>query len=505
MFNKKILCLGNNDVDTDLKVSNIATQHNTQNHGIIDQYGFVPQNNGYYHTSVADLSAGEIINIAKCFDQVVMLDQPKDNWSHWKLLLSTYKIMKQLDELGVSTKYKDNLNIKKFTEFDDFLKDNKSFCIYPWIEKIEHNGKMHPCMRSKYTITTLDKLGHWKTDPEYQKLRKQMLAGQRIPEVCSVCYKHEDIGVESYRTFETKEWISKLNINSLDDLNKIEHPYYYEVRLNNKCNVACRGCFPAFSSKIEQEYKTFGIEFPKPQLWEYSSLDIVDRSTLSPNVRLHLTGGEPSVIASVYKFMQECIDEGKTDFDFNIGTNAAVFSKKFLDLTRHFTNLTFSVSLDGYKQVNDYWRWGTNWDQVISNMRELQKQGHTISINCVPGIYNVTNLHLLFEFLDAEFPLVGMYLQINFNSIQSAYNHPMHDLVLQSMERCKKTNAYYTDGKSVRTTIDSLYNHYANSPTLDVQSLKDFFAYNDQLDRARNVKLVDYIPELEECRKYITE
>jgi hypothetical protein len=63
---------------------------------------------------------------------------------------------------------------------------------------------------------------------------------------------------------------------------------------------------------------------------------------------------------------------------------------------------------------------------------------------------------------------------------------------------------YYTDGKSNKTAIDSLYDYYSKRPQCDLVSLKNFFLYNDQLDRARNSRLGDYIPELEECRKYIT-
>jgi sulfatase maturation enzyme AslB (radical SAM superfamily) len=232
-------------------------------------------------------------------------------------------------------------------------------------------------------------------------------------------------------------------------------------------------------------------------------LDRIDINTLNPQVRVYLTGGEPTVIPEVYEFMQKCIDAGKTDFDFTLGTNAAKISKKFLHLANHFNNMNFSVSLDGYGQVNDYWRWGTDWDTVIKNTKLLESYGHTISINCVPGIYNVTNLHLLFEFLDQEFPHAGIYLQINHVGFQSAYNHPDHDLVVKSMTKCKQTRMYYTDGKSNKTAIDSLYDYYSRRPECDLVALKEFFVYNDQLDHARNSRLGDYIPELEECRKYI--
>jgi hypothetical protein len=138
-------------------------------------------------------------------------------------------------------------------------------------------------------------------------------------------------------------------------------------------------------------------------------------------------------------------------------------------------------------------------------MHVLKRQGHNININCVPGIYNVTNLHLLLEYLDREFSDTTIYMQINYLALQSAYNNPNAKLVLESMDRCKQTSVYFSNGKSCKTTIDSLYDYYSNSPTCDLKSLKEFFEYNDKLDQARNVRLIDYIPELEACRKYIQD
>jgi len=503
MFNKKILCVGDNSSDTDLRATAMATENATVNHGLIDSDTFVPVDAGYYHVSLPDVPAGGIIKIAPHFDSIVMLDQPHAAWSHHKILLSTYRLMINLESLGYPVVYKQNQNIQAYENFfTEMLEKNKSFCMYPWIERIEEGGKFKLCARSKEMPMTFS-TDNWQSNPNYAQFRQSMLAGKKLPN-CSVCYSYEEKGIESYRQFESKEWISKLNIQSVEDLEKIAHPYYYEVRLSNKCNLACRGCRPEYSNRIEEEYKKFNIVYKQPQTWDYSTIDIIDIDTLTPESRVYLTGGEPTVMRDVYEFMERCIELGKTDFDFTIGTNAAVISKKFLNLSEKFTNMNFSTSLDGYGPVNDYWRWGSEWDQVIANTKALEAQGHTISINCVPGIYNVTNLHLLFEFLDQEFPNAGMYLQLNYNNEQSAFNHPDAELVLESMRRCQQTTTYYVDGKSVKSGIDSLIAHYSNNPVCDLTSLKQFFEYNDQLDRARNVQLADYIPELEECRKYVS-
>jgi len=63
-------------------------------------------------------------------------------------------------------------------------------------------------------------------------------------------------------------------------------------------------------------------------------LDHVDIDNLTPKSRVYLTGGEPTVMSEIYKWMQTCIDRGRTNFDFTLGTNAQKINKKFLNLTK---------------------------------------------------------------------------------------------------------------------------------------------------------------------------
>jgi hypothetical protein len=112
-------------------------------------------------------------------------------------------------------------------------------------------------------------------------------------------------------------------------------------------------------------------------------------------------------------------------------------------------------------------------------------------------------MHRLFEFLDRELPFSAIYMQINYLPWQSAYNHPLHELVIESMLKCQQTSIYHSNGKSCKTAIDSIYQHYSNNPTCNLKDLQAFFNYNDQLDLARGVQLVDYIPELEVARSLL--
>jgi len=220
---------------------------------------------------------------------------------------------------------------------------------------------------------------------------------------------------------------------------------------------------------------------------------------------VYFQGGEPTIMPEVLDFMKQCIAKNKTDFFLTMCTNGVKLSEEFLDVISNFSNTNFSISLDGYSKINDYWRSGSNWNKVIKNVHRLQSQGHAISVNTVPGIYNVTNLHLLFEFLDREFEFTSIYLQVNILPWQSALNHPLKEMVIESMMKCMQTSVYHSNGKSCKSGIDSIYNHYINDPVCDIKNLRDFFLYNDQLDLARGTKLIDFIPELEHARKYISE
>lgn len=504
MFQKKVLCIGNNSQDTHLMVSDLAKQDSTVNHGIIDQGDFVPQHPGYYHTTVIDLTVGDIHTLVKHFDLTVLLDQPYEQWSNWKLLLTSYKLIRDLAKKGHAVQYENNLNIRSFVFSDKFLRDNKSFCIHPWINFTEENQGLMLCPRDRGLPLNIESLNNWKHSEDHAKIRQDMLDGKKIYNRCGHCYEYENLGIESYRQYETQEWLAKLNIKSFEDLEKIEHPYFYEVRLSNKCNIKCRSCNPLHSHLIEREAKEYNIVYPVRSSLKYSTIERINIDNLSPESRIYLTGGEPTVIDEVFEFMRRCIEQKRTDFELTFGTNGVKFSPTFLRLCQQFTNLNFSFSLDGYGRINDYWRWGSDWATIVKNMRLVQDEGHRISVNTVPGIYNVTNLHLLYEFLDQEFPEVAVYLQLNFFKAQSALNHPNHDMVMDSMRRCQQTNVYLAYDKSNSTGIDSLYNHYSQRPACDLKMLKQFFDFNDQLDRARNSQLGDYIPELEACRSLIS-
>jgi sulfatase maturation enzyme AslB (radical SAM superfamily) len=271
-------------------------------------------------------------------------------------------------------------------------------------------------------------------------------------------------------------------------------------------------CGPRWSHLIKEETKSINddkfqnmvLHNTDDEILNTSSFNLLDLNTM---VRLYIAGGEPTVMPEVYEFLRNCIEKKKTDFELNINTNAVKISQPLFDLFKNFSKLWFTCSIDGTPRVTEYIRWGTKSKKQIENIHRLKKNGAGIHFISVISIYNVHEIGDIMEFFDSEFPYAS--IQLNHagyeKDLLSAWNHPNHDLVIKSLEKAKQTKCYFHQERGCTAIVDGLYEYYTKNPICDLKKLSNFFYYNDTLDKVRGSKLVDYIPELEEYRKYIKQ
>jgi len=512
MFNQKVLCLGSSSIESDQIVTNLTEKEQTVNHGLINDPNFVPTEFGYYHTSVVDLVQGDIVSLSEHFDKIILLDQPKEQYNHYKIVISTLQTCLALEQKGCAIEFRDVPLVKRLIYWKTFLKENKSFCFHPFLALIDNTGDYTSiCPKNWKPVKRLKDITDWKTDPEYLEIRNKMIDGVAMPDTCWECYEAEDRGYESTRQFETVEWAEKLELDSIEDFLNVEKPVFFEIRPSNKCNAMCRFCSPNFSHLIRNEYDAinFKVKFDKDREWDtlISGPDI-ESIDYDHARRIYFAGGEPTIMPEFYNFLQNRISDGNTNFELTIGTNGMSFSNKLLDLLDHFPNVCLSTSFDGYGKVNDYVRWRTEFDTVVNNTRILRERGHIIGLQTVICMWNLTNLGRLFEFFDQEYPNSSLLLQPAKDGEEETmfdpYNHPLPEQVVESLSRCQQTNVYYSNGRSLKSMIDALKNQYADpNYECNLALLQKFFDYNDKLDDARNVKLVDYIPELDKARNIL--
>jgi hypothetical protein len=484
----KTLCLGNNHSHTAEMTSALGL-----NHGLITDASIELQD-GYYHTTVVTLSPSEILDLAKRFDSVIVLDQPVELWNHPTEFHHTHEVALQI---GNKVSWQNPIGKDQLQYWKNLVTNNKSFCIFPFIELLTTNGHTTVCCRSETPIVDINKLENFSTDDAYQKIRQSMIDGKPLPKHCTACYEIEDNGIQSARQEETVEWALKLNLTSIDDLKTITDPVYYEVRPSNRCNLMCRMCGPKYSSLIEREQKDLGL-IPEEYTESFSDFDIVQIKNV---IKLYVAGGEPTAMPEFYKFLKKCIDQKHTDFEFQVNTNAVKVSTLLLELGKSFSNLAYTVSIDGYKLANDYTRWRSQWDPMIENVKKLQQNGHTITFNTTLSLYTIFDYADLIGFLDQEFPGCLIHGQFARNIWPFVFTYSSEQI--SKLESIKHTNIY-KNNTLFKSFVDGVIN-LAKSSKLDPRKLREFFRSNDRLDASRNSCLKNYIPELENLRHLIGE
>jgi MoaA/NifB/PqqE/SkfB family radical SAM enzyme len=503
----KILCLGNNTEDTDIKTKNLALKNLAECHGLLsdldnevtaDSIG----RSGYYHTSVYDIEYGKLFKFAQQFETVIVLDQPKEQYSHPDAFLKTIQLAKELQPfttvLLLNPQYELDINF-----FENLVKTNKSFCIFPFIELLTNqrkDGMTTVCCRSNTPVAKLDEITDFAKDKNYKVIRNNMIKGIPMPEHCSSCYKLEQMGIASAREQETVEWANRLDLKSLTDLESIQYPAYYEIRPSNVCNLLCRMCEPNNSHLIGKEYKKINLIKELPST-ERSNFDIINFTNLK---KLYVAGGEPTAMPEFYNFLDLCIDENKT-FEFLVNTNVVKISNRFKKQLKALPHMQFVISIDGVDDLNHYIRWPSSWNTIVDNMKYLVANNHKITTNTTVSIYNVSSLYKLLKWFDDEFPgmLVHATLASSDNDILSGLRFPNSSLVLANLLPIQQLKCYNND-KLLKSFIDGLIAYYQCSPKIDAEKLKLFFEFNDKLDKSRNVLLKHYIPDLEQARDLIS-
>ena len=255
---------------------------------------------------------------------------------------------------------------------------------------------------------------------DMRDIRMAMVSGRRV-EGCSTCYLQEASGRISNRQYSNHEWSNKLGQDHIKDLidetlinngSLLYNVAYLDLRLGNLCNLKCRMCNPYNSSQIAKEHIELEQTDPKYKaVWastfgkfnsrimevqEWFDQDVLWGQVINLIPSLHkvyMTGGEPTLIANNFKFMEACIEQNRTDIVLFFNTNCTNINKRFLDLIKQFKTVYINASVDGTGHVNEYIRSPSKWSQIKENVETLSKMSNVVlGITPTVQVYNVFNL-----------------------------------------------------------------------------------------------------------------
>ena len=308
---------------------------------------------------------------------------------------------------------------------------SKTFCPLPWIHLATRpNGDVRVCCTANASgageddskevglvtangvnmnLQTSTLAEVWNSN--YMKTIRLQMLDNKIPTSCTKCFKEESSGIISKRQWETVVWKERLDLDSivantqLDGTLPVEIPYF-DLRLGNLCQLKCIMCSPHDSSswikewKIQySKYKT--IDLQTDQRWD-SDFDYTwykkgsfldDMRGQSENIReLYFAGGEPLLIPEHYKILEFMIDTGAAkNCVLRYNSNGLELPEKLFDLWKHFKQVKFNFSVDAYGELNDYIRYPSKWNNVVTNLARMDDTPDNITVNiaCAVQLLNV--------------------------------------------------------------------------------------------------------------------
>jgi len=288
------------------------------------------------------------------------------------------------------------------------MTDNENFCHAPWTHIYTNpDGRLLPCClyvdnNQEFPNLNDTPLEEALNHPRIVKLRQEFLEG-KDPAGCFRCKAQSKISKHTYRDKmnnygrEANPELKPDGTLSLADF----HPTFLDIRFGNLCNLKCRTCSPTFSSSIAVEHnKMFGTNHQILFSLNDSSIDTIF-SKLDSVKHIYLAGGEPLIEENNYVLLNKLIERGlKPSLLYNTNlTNIKFKDKNLTDLWQHFPEVEMTVSLDGYGKVNDYIRFGSDYEQIIQNIFTIKERNPHVrfTINSVASIMSMRSIPDLFK------------------------------------------------------------------------------------------------------------
>ena len=205
---------------------------------------------------------------------------------------------------------------------------------------------------------------------------------------CKKCEQEENRNHTSLRQVLNKE------LSGSDDIE------YIEISLSNKCNLACKMCSPTYSTTWNKmlisnpELKEYYIAANQPKI---SVSNIFQSVNLSKIKSIKYLGGEPFITPET-KDLFEYLDNAGVigNITFTCNTNCTFFPSKWLKYLEKFKKVVIELSIDGVGSVNDYIRYGKNWnivEPIIKKWEHYSKNTNTdLNIFSTVQAYNLHDM-----------------------------------------------------------------------------------------------------------------
>lgn len=394
------------------------------------------------------------------------------------------------------------------------IPNNDTFCILPWIHmQLDPSGAVQVCCASNYRDRHLIKTGDlndssamqiWNNDT-YRQLRIDMLNKKKNWKICGSCYERDKSGVtetERKRFNERFKHLGDIVESTKEDGSLDTIPIkYLDLRFSNLCNLKCRTCGSDWSSSIAAEQKQL-----KPDnavaLYNKSWKKIEEH--LDGLEELYFAGGEPLLMPEHYDFLQSLIDNDRTDITILYNTNMTrlgIKNKNVIDYWKNFNWIGVAISLDHYGEYADYVRGGSQWDDILNNIKIIQDSGYEridIGVSTVLSLYNVLHFgDFVIQLFENKIlnSIDKFYIQQLVNPIPHQANNLSDENLERALSNINKAIDYLISINQDPSKLKSISSWLKNTNKYDQTQFDAFKTYNSWLDSMRGTNFEQTYPE----------
>ena len=226
----------------------------------------------------------------------------------------------------------------------------KPCCLY----KNEHN---------KQSVDTIQEL---LDNPVINNIREKFKGNWRKQSECQICIQKEKLDLPTKRKRSLQSGYNGYIVN-------------WDLRPGNTCNLKCAMCNYGNSSKwaedkdIEEKYNSHGYKYSTKTTREDLDWDWIYSQVIDKAESIYFAGGEPFYMKNVYKFLVEL---SKNEWNckntrIKIQTNGVSNTPKLMNVLAKFKKRNFTISVDGWGEVNELIRFPTNHNTFITMTDEI--------------------------------------------------------------------------------------------------------------------------------------
>jgi len=338
-----------------------------------------------------------------------------------------------------------------------------------YVQKTKEGYLSKPCCAYEGVDYYVNDIKALDDNPYINNVRKGFKTNWKENTGCQVCIDRENSGLDSKRL--------RSLTNGKDRVN-------WDLRPGNTCNLKCTMCSVKFSSKwnedvdVLQKFQSDPISLKNDDTdlnWDWLYEQIANKAK-----SIYFAGGEPFYMKNVQKFLYKLSlnDWNTKNTTIVIQTNGVSNTPKLLDILSRFDKIEFSISIDGWKKVNELVRFPTKHETFIKNTDEL------VALRPQNLVFNVTAQAMNFPNIEETM-----------NELKSRYKShiELHQVQFPSYLQINALKPSVIDNMARHTSNEHILS-YTKSYCYDETLNKTMIRFLHELDKKRGTNSLEVVP-----------